>query len=153
MLFSFSDIPPEIICTAITITGSVFTVIISNRNAKAQAKSVATSEVEKMTKQWLREDKLNAEDEFKTLCESVVRYILDSSPANQSDALVRIIGLRATSCEEIAEILDSLYDSIRHNHIVHAEATLDSLICIKRNLDVKEKESTDRKSFFRFKNH
>ena len=135
----------EIICALITITGSVITCAITNSNAKHRAEEVATSEVEKLTRTWQREDRLSAESAFREMCETVARFVHDNCGTNQGIALEKVAGMRAIFTGEIATQLDALYDSIQRRNSQASEAQLTKAIKLHRMNETAVVEPTKKK--------
>ena len=151
MAYNFPDVSPEVACTLITIAGSVITVLISNRNAKIQARSTASDEVEKMTRTWQREDKLSSEEEFKAVCETIAAYLHDGTSDSQGEALVNIAGMRATTNGQLAEVLDGIYETIRDGNRQLAEKNLDCLLWVHRNPNGVVTSEPVKKHWYQFR--
>ena len=124
---------PEIICTIVTVLGTVISALI----AYFVSRSTTNKEIEKMKLTWEREDIISSDDEFADMAAATAKFVHINSSQNRSNALSKIAVLRSKEVGSISSLLDCLYYAVRSDNQSQADAALTSVIEEKRRAKSK----------------
>lgn len=132
---------PEIICTLITVAGTIVSALI----AYAVSRSTANKEIDKMKLTWEREDVVSSDDEFAEMAGSVAKFVQSNTSSNQRNAMEQVASVRSKETGALGRLLDELYMDIQSGVIYNSDVRLSQVIDQKRESKSKSNASTRNK--------
>lgn len=127
--------PLEMICTIITVVGTVISALVSY----GISRHTAGKELERMRLEWEREDVMTSEDDFAEMASAVAAFVYRPTGYNQQSAMETVAAIRAREIGELGNLLDSLYMCIQSGDTSNSDVWLSKVICQKREANRKSK--------------
>lgn len=98
------------------------------------SKSTTKKELRQTKALWTREDIKALEAKYLEMEFAVITYICVPTQENQIQALIKVMAIRGSETDDLAFLLDELYEWIGVGNIPKVSASLDSLVIKKRKL-------------------
>lgn len=126
----------EVICAIFTLLG----VIYANIASRKISKNTLEKEIEKLERTWKHDETTTFEQAYREMIDAVSRYISDSSITNQNAARVKVALMMSFADGDLADVLSSLYLSLKHRPSPDAEEQMMSVISCRRELRIAQEK-------------
>lgn len=118
----------------IALIGTVFSSYNARKSAKETAQEIANKEIEKMKLSWQREDMVSSDEEFAEMASVVAKFCAFETGAWSDEAIEKVGAIRSKECGMLGQIMDDLYDSVKHDRFREADMHLTLAINEKRRI-------------------
>ena len=136
-------ISSAVISAVITFIGTVISASIARKSAKETAQETANKEIEKMKLTWQREDIVSSDEEFAEMASIVAKFCAFETGAWSDEAIEKVGAIRSKECGALGQIMDDLYDSVKHCKYAEADMHLSLAINEKRRIKSQAKDVPD----------
>ena len=134
--------PLEMICTLITVCGTV----VSASIAWFVSRSTANKEIERLKLFWEREDVVSSDDDFVEMASKVASYISgvrDGYSLGIQDVASIVAAVRSKESGALATLLDELYSAVTSKNLYAIDSALTRVIEEKRKRKTAQHTGND----------
>lgn len=127
-------ISSAVVSALIAFLGTVFSAREARKSARETAQEIANKEIEKMKLSWQREDLVSSDEEFAEMASVVAKFCAFANGAWSDEAIEKVGAIRSKECGTLGQIMDDLYDSVKHDRFHEADKHLTAAINEKRRI-------------------